>query len=298
MSDIKSFVTTVMGAEAAAKLGFIRTGGDNNRKGNAFECFVAVAKICEFAISNTDLTDTIVTSQDEAFVDDLCICQPKKSMKHNYQIKNSSGPAGAWTSDMEWRFQAQQRIDQEYHKIQNSCQTLLVACSNRANLNNEAIPQLLKTFCSSEYLLSSKKSTEFLLLNPRVSNHLAILCSSDRKDIVDAAFRCLAGVMATDDSSRTVKDVLNDAQKIARPDLFRGLALNDVVVPEELRLLCDRFQNLSVRVECGRIFVSYNGMSATISPDSALPESLLRVQNVFEVMMLLMQVATSEIQDS
>lgn len=298
MSEIKSFVTSKFGPKAAAKLGFIRIGGDNNRKGNTFEGYVAVAKICELAAQHPNLDEVFVTSQEEAFVDDLCICRPSEGVKHNYQIKNSDGQKGAWTTDMEWRFEAQKIIDQKYHGVATSLQTLLVACQHRAALNAKAIPDRLKESCFSEYLLPSDRPTEFLLKNPRVSEHLSALCMSDRPDIIDAAFRCMVGVVVTSDSSRSVAGFLKDARRISSPDLFRGLDSDEIAVPVELCELCDRFQNLNVHVECGRFFVSYNGMSATISPRSILPESLLTAQSVSEVMMLLMQVATNEIQDA
>lgn len=298
MSDIKSFVTSKFGSDAAAKLGFIRRGGDNNRKGSTFEGYVAVAKVCELATQCPNLAEVFVTSQEEAFVDDLCICRPSEGVKHNYQIKNSDGQAGAWTGDMEWRFEAQKIIDQEYHGVAISQQTLLVACQDRAMLNARAIPDRLKAFCFSDYLLPSNRPTEFLLKNPRVSEHISALCLSDRQDVIDAAFRCMVGVVMTNDSSRSVADVLEDARRISSPDLFRGLDSDEIAVPAELCELCDRFQNLNVHVECGRFFVSYNGMSATVSPRSIFPESLSTAESVFEVMMLLMQVATSEIQDA
>lgn len=50
MNEVTRFVEEKFGREAAHKLKQVRTGGDNNEKGVAYEAHFAVAKICEICV--------------------------------------------------------------------------------------------------------------------------------------------------------------------------------------------------------------------------------------------------------
>jgi hypothetical protein len=107
--DLVEFVHDSYGPEVAEKLRRIRTGGDNNQKGGLYEDFFAVARICAIAAHEEQLDQFEISSQELAFVDDLCIRDNSQKLKTNYQAKNSFGSAADWTDEIEERFRLQSR---------------------------------------------------------------------------------------------------------------------------------------------------------------------------------------------
>lgn len=260
----REFVRGAFGDDAADKLKRINTGGQNNQKGSTFESYYAVAKICMLAANSSSLQemdDYLLSSQEEAFVDDLCVRRNSTLHKTNYQAKNSAGAAADWDAEMQLRFERQQRIDLEHYQCHSSQQVLLVSCADKAAANDQKIPSHMKGFCASEYFPYSSSLYEILRQKPELRAALSSICTSDSLSVVDCAFRLVLGVWSEGgERPRSVGDLIGQAKAMASPDIFAGHIVGRLGVPGWIREKCAAFPDCHARVEFGNFIVSYMAM--------------------------------------
>lgn len=253
----------------------MRRGGDNNKKGESFETYYAAAKVCDIAANNRHLlNDFIVSSQTMGFVDDLCVRQLSVGLKENYQAKNSSGSAGSWNAEIEKRFRMQTQIDHEFYKCANSRQVLLVSCAKKALENAAKIPDELKNSCSSEHFPYAAKATMVLYQSAELRKNLEKICDTTDLSNLDAAFRCVVAAWICSDEERSVSDIIGEAKRISKPNLFGSLIAEQPALPDWLHRACMTFQDLQPRVEFGKIIVSYNGLEVSLGEASVEPDSI------------------------
>jgi hypothetical protein len=292
-----AYVERQFGGEQAKKLTNIRRGGDNNSKGASFEAYFAAAKVCEVAANQPDLDDFVLSSQELAFVDDLCLRQRSAAHKENYQAKNSDGSAAAWDAEMEERFRMQMQIDKEYHGCQTNRQILLVSCPKMAAANDGKIPHVLKANCFSEFFPYSPYSTKLLYASPELRDNLKAICNTDNLSVLDVAFRCVVSAWSCEDGARSVGDVIGRAKADSRPNVFRDAIPERPPVPDWLHRACVAFQGLEVRVEFGNFKVDYNGFEVGLGSAPAEPEPgvLEGFGNVWDVLSFLMSQAQKDL---
>jgi len=277
---VESYVKEKYGDDAAKNLKRIRTGGDNNQKGATFEIFYAVSKTCSIAAHESALNDFIISAQEEAFVDDLCIRQISTSKKINYQAKNSSGAAANWNDALEKRFEWQREIDIEHHKFKSSHQVLLVSCAEKASNNSIRIPLSHIDYCSSEYFPYADNSVSTIRASSELRADLEKLCDSTDLSTIDSAFRLVLSAWMSKDTPRSIEDIIGTAKHDAKPDIFADFIEERPKIPGWLLEKCGAFQGMDVRVESGRFVVSYSGLDVSIgksfpSPDKEVLDNLL-----------------------
>ena len=274
---LHTYVRNEFGADVATKLANIRRGGENNSKGAAFEDFYAAAKICEVAANHpATLDDFSLSSQELAFVDDLCLRRESAGCKVNYQAKNSSGAAASWDGEMEDRFRMQAKIDTDFHGCLVSKQVLLVSCQAMAAANDARIPDDLRESCSSAFFPYAEASTKLLHSSAELQNNLKAICKDKNLSTIDAAFRCVISAWVCGGGIRSVGDILGQAKADSRPNLFRDSIQESLGVPEWLHKLGAAFPDLEPRIELGNIKVNYNGLGISLgsSPDEPGPNEL------------------------
>lgn len=293
--SLDSYVKQNFGQAYATQLRNIRRGGDNNNKGASFETYFAAAKICEIAATQTNLHDFLISSQELAFVDDLCLRQDSIKYKENFQAKNSSGAAAVWNESLEEKFRMQINIDKNYHNAQESYQTLLVSCPKIAESNNEKIPADLQGLCRSKFFPYNTTATKLLYDCPQLKEWLTEICNTgDPEDlsILDVAFRCVvsAWICGSTDTARSVGDLIGQAKADSRPNVFRDGIQESPSIPGWLHHLCSNFQDLEGYIEFGNVKIRYNGMEASLGrcldePDETI---LAKFRDVWDVMEYLM----------
>jgi len=288
---LDAFVKARYGERQVTKLANIRRGGDNNSKGSSFESYYAAAKVCEIAATRPNLDNYMISSQERAFVDDLCVRQLAEQHKENFQAKNSSGFAAAWDAEMEERFRMQMEIDANFYQAQSNRQVLLVSCPIMQAANDAKIPNDMKQNCVSEFFPYYPYSTKVIYASPELRGHLkAIIKDPDDFQAVDTAFRVVVSAWISDDKARSVGDVLGLAKGMSKPDLFRDDLPERPGMPTWLHELCMAFPMLEARVEFGNFKVSYNGLDVDLgaNPDQPQPEVLRGLSTVGEAFDFLM----------
>ena len=114
MSSLELFVEKELGKPVLLNLQHIHTGGINNQKGRDYEDFFQLFKAFELASQDIDHSKHLLSCQELAFIDDICYWDLEKSVKHNFQAKNSSGSAADWTSEITTRCERQTIIDTKF----------------------------------------------------------------------------------------------------------------------------------------------------------------------------------------
>ncbi|WP_200157307.1 hypothetical protein [Allochromatium vinosum] len=295
--NLAEFVQDQFGKEAAKKLLSIRSGGDNNQKGGLYEDFFAVSQICAIAATEQELDRYEISSQELAFVDDLCIRDYLRNKKTNYQAKNSSGEAATWTPDIEERFGFQCYIDKNFFNVKDSFQVLLVSSEDKANSNQNKIPANARGVFLSEFFPYQESSVRLILDHRRLRSNLELICDSNDLSNIDSAFRILLGVWRSDQAPRTVKDIFSRARKDAKPDLFLGLISKEIIVPEWLINKCSEFEGIEIHPGAGRYIVNRNGYAVSIPANVSAPDPdvLDEITTLEEFFRLLMSLAIPEL---
>lgn len=287
---LDAFVRKHFGKQHATKLANIRRGGDNNSKGSSFESYYAAAKVCEIAAKHEDLDNYVISSQEMAFVDDLCVRSSIDNHKDNFQAKNSSGAAASWDAEMEERFRMQIEIDAKFHNAHSSRQVLLVSCPDMQASNDEKIPEDLKKYCFSEFFPYRAQSTQVIYASTCLRDNLkAIIKDPDDLQAIDTAFRVVISAWVSDDKARSVGDILGQAKALCKPNLFRDEVPERPGIPSWLHELCMTFPKLDARVEFGTFKVSYNGFEVNLGsnpdqPDTKVLKGLSSVGEAFNLL--------------
>ncbi len=287
---LDAFVRQHFGEQHATKLVNIRRGGDNNSKGSSFESYYAAAKVCEIAAKHEALDNYVISSQEMAFVDDLCVRSSIENHKVNFQAKNSSGAAANWDAEMEKRFRMQIEVDTHFHNASSNRQVLLVSCPEMQASNDEKIPADLKQHCFSEFFPYRAQSTQVIYASTFLRDNLkAIIKNPDDLQAIDTAFRVVISAWVSDDKARSVGDILGQAKALCKPNLFRDEVPERPGMPSWLHELSMAFPKLEARVEFGTFKVSYNGFEVNLgsSPDQPDPEVLQGLSSVGEAFDLL-----------
>jgi hypothetical protein len=298
---LNEFVQQTFGADALTKLKNIRTGGNNNEKGSSYERSFTAHKIIEAWAHHQHIAPEIFfTQQDLAFVDDLAITNKNAQTKVNYQAKNSDTDAAAYTDEMHQRFTMQSQIDRDFFRINNTKQVLLVSCDKRRQANDKAITKrtdgstMIGTFVSEYFPYATEQMDLFNLAQDLRANIYAIITKSDLSSI-DNAFRLVIGAM-DGKGSFNLQEIIDKARDLAKPDLFIHLEIGNVEPPAWLVDKVNALENVTLVVKSRDFFIECNGFEVRVSADLAEPseEKLRSITNPFELMSLLMALATKE----
>ncbi|MEQ4671207.1 MULTISPECIES: hypothetical protein [Providencia] len=284
--SIFDYVETEFGTNSKAKLKRISIGGNSNQKGNKYEDYFAVTKVClaiSQAITICDFDNYYVSSQEVAFIDDICYQIKNIGYKTNYQAKNSSGKAASWTKEIEERCKKQLNIDLKFHKANTSMNVLLVSSRGKCKNNKKKIPIQMNTYCSCEFFPYFNNSISLILSHKELRESLEIICADNNIQTLDTAFRCLYSVWGTTDPSEkcSVGDILRKAKDMSKPNIFCGF-LPEMSIPSWLIEKCATFQNCQASIESGKIYVRYNGLELMVEnlPQTLTPELEVVVKQI------------------
>lgn len=178
MSKIESFVEKELGKDVLLSLKRIRVGGTNNQKGRDYENYFQLFKAFELASQDIDHEKHLLSCQELAFIDDICHWDLEKSIKHNFQAKNSSGSAADWTSEITIRCERQTILDTKFHKITESKNYLLVSCENKRTSNLEKVPEKLRKLNTCIFFPYCKNLVE-LLDQTNLGHYISILIGTN-----------------------------------------------------------------------------------------------------------------------
>ncbi|WP_158680589.1 hypothetical protein [Cronobacter sakazakii] len=270
--SVADFVEGRLGSDLRKKLEKIGTGGSSNEKGSRYESYFAVAKICSAvaaSLQNENFDNYSVSAQEVAFVDDICYKIHDLNEKTNYQAKNSSGRAASWTKDIEDRCLYQKDIDLIYHGAKSSKSVLLVSSKSRRQKNIKKIPVSMRTYCFCEHFPYLENSSSLIMAHKPLRDDLKAICADDNLQTLDTAFKILHSAWATSSSKaqRTVGDIVGEAKRMSRPNIFHAL-LPEREVPGWLMEKCATFNDCYASVESGVVCVSYNGLKISV-PNAA-----------------------------
>ncbi|MBI6731017.1 hypothetical protein YA0032_25390 [Pseudomonas amygdali] len=316
-ADVLQFVSEHFGNGTKTKLVNIGRGGDNNKKGADFENFYAAAKICMLAAdAGAASNDFQVSCQEVAFVDDVCVRDLAKSIKINYQAKNSSGAPADWDEDMRVRFEMQQLIDLQLHGALQANQILLVSDAGKAAANDGKIPDPMRGYCQSEHFPHCSSSTKLVLAYQPLRQALSVLCGTNNAGTIDTAFRVVLGEWCADNTDgRVVGNVMARAKAVSKPDFFPGVpSESDIVlagvregeerqeisVPRWLAQILEAFHFSPAAVESGAFIIERNGMFARVGVNVDEPDlsSLQALQSPGDVFDFLMSLAAQQLVES
>lgn len=264
---LEAFVIQNYGSETAKRMKRINTGGLSNQKGSCFEQYFAISKICELANEDSyDLSKTLISSQEEGFVDDLCIRDDNSRKKTNYQAKNSAGAAADWTNDITNRFTMQKHIDVSFHKYSASLQILLTSCPEKRNENESKIPVDIAEYAFSSYFPYYDNNYDLITKYAPLRSNLEKLTGETRLDQLDYAFKLLHGVWMSTNNGRSVQQILDSAECEGKPSIFKKSMLQIDNAPEWLTILIHdipALQGVSISVESTRVKVQFNGLEVS-----------------------------------
>ncbi len=300
--SIEKFVSQSFGEGTVKHLNAIRTGGDNNAKGNTFERHFTAFKVIE-AWSDTNEANIRknieFTLQETGFVDDLTIRderQSKRFLKTNYQAKNSSGTPGSYSGPMHERFILQEKIDQQFWGFKKSKQVLLVSCPRRASNNQKAIKRKKSKSnnFASKFFPYEASHFELLAKCGELKRHLTRICAKTDLSSLDNGFRLVLAAMEGGQSF-TLSAVVEKVKEMSNPDIFNDTQEN-INVPDWLIGLCSSWTDVTFVVKSRVIFVQLNGLEIRLSIEISEPSpaQLQGVKTKIDLVQLLMDLASEE----
>lgn len=275
----------------------IRTGGDNNQKGTNYENFFAASMILNFASSHSRLDQIIIESQQIGFVDDLSITDLTSSSKHNYQCKNSINSSARWSSNHENRFNLQQRFDQIMFNKLKSHQILLVPCKSISDQNNQLIKKGLSTNYSCEHFNDYPNINSLITEHDPTKVNLKKICGSDDINTHDTAIRLLLSAYQYTNSSN-IQDIVNQAIKDSKPNLFVYFQATILDPPSILFELINRFEGLSLELGKNFVLLKYNGFVLRLDNRTILPTSIEQEVDISKVFSTIMSCSMQESQST
>lgn len=299
--EIESFVEKELGKDVLLNLKRIHVGGTNNQKGRDYENYFQLFKAFELASQDIDHGKHLLSCQELAFIDDVCHWDLEKSIKHNFQAKNSSGSAADWTSEITTRCKRQTILDTKFHNIAKSKNYLLVSCEKKRINNLKKVPMKLRKLNTCIFFPYCKNLVE-LLDRTDLKHHISTLIESDDVSQIDFAANLILGVLHGR-SSQNIKSIFEQACSNAHPNpfiKFRKNSFSDPEIPEWIeRIVTTSSNKITYRLQSGRIYLSIvTGFEVTASLDLILqvPESKYQeITNTKDLAMLFMSLTSDEL---
>lgn len=254
---LENFVEESFGSDVLRRLNNIATGGNNNYKGNQYEQDFATYQICKHLVTDCDKQHIYISTQEKGFVDDLCVYSTKYDFKENYQLKNSSGNAANFTTELEERFTLQRKIDNQYYGYSTTFQHLVVSCEKKCDENNTKMDHLSGVICCYyPYKISQYELIQWLPLK----EHLMRLISSQDTQKLDYAYTLLKGVWLSEPTSN-LAEIFDKATEIAKPSIFNQERID---LPDDIRYFCD-INGININQNSYGYEFSFNGLNLNIS---------------------------------
>lgn len=301
MSSLELFVEKELGKPVLLNLQHIHTGGINNQKGRDYEDFFQLFKAFELASQNIDHSKHLLSCQELAFIDDICYWDLEKSVKHNFQAKNSSGSAADWTSEITTRCERQTIIDTKFHKIQESRNYLLVSCERKKENNLQKIPVSLQPLNTCIFFPYFKNLVE-LLDQTELKYYIELLIESNDNTQVDYAAMLILGVLKAG-TSQDIKSIFEQACSNAHPNPFKKFRKEEATgqeIPDWIKqIVTTSSNNTTYRLQSNRVYLSYEtGFEVSASLDLILKVPVSKIQeitNIKDLAMFFMFLTSSEL---
>ncbi|WAU73623.1 hypothetical protein [Acinetobacter sp. TR11] len=301
MSEIELFVEKELGKAVLLNLKRIHIGGTNNKKGRDYENFFQLFKAFELGSQDIDHRKHLLSCQELAFIDDVCHWDLEKSIKHNFQAKNSSGSAANWTSDITTRCKHQTILDKKFHNITKSKNYLLVSCEKKRIDNLKKVPIKLNKLNTCIFFPYCKNLVE-LLDQTNLKHYVTTLIETDEPSQIDFAANLILGVLQGR-SSEDVKSIFEQACSSAYPNpfiKFRNNTSTNCEIPKWVeQIVTTSSNNTTYRLQSGRVYLCIaTGFEVTASLDFILqvPESKYQeITNTKDLAMLFMSLTSDEL---
>lgn len=301
MTEIELFVEKELGNAVLLNLRRIHIGGTNNKKGRDYENFFQLFKAFELASQDIDHEKHLLSCQELAFIDDVCHWDLEKSIKHNFQAKNSSNSAADWTSKISVRCKLQTVLDKKFYNITESKNYLLVSCEKKRTNNLKKIPVRLRKLNTCIFFPYCKNLVE-LLDKTELKQHISTLIETDEISQIDFAANLILGVLQGR-NSQDIKSIFEQACSNAHPNVFIKFRKNSsttVGIPEWIeQIVTTSSNNTTYRIQSGRVYLSIGtGFETSASLDLILrvPESKYQeITNTKDLAMLFMSLASEEL---
>jgi len=301
LSEIELFVEKELGKTVLLNLKRIHVGGNNNKKGRDYENFFQLFKAFELASQDIDHEKHLLSCQELAFIDDICHWDLEKSIKHNFQAKNSSGSAADWTSEITTRCKRQTILDTKFHSINESKNYLLVSCEKKRIDNLKKVPVKLSKLNTCIFFPYCQNLVE-LLDQTNLKHHISTLIENDDPSQIDYAANLILGVLQGR-SSKDIKSIFEQACSTAHPNVFikfRNTSSFNSKIPEWIeQIVTTSSNNTTYRLKSGRVYLSIGtGIEVSASLDLILqvPESKYQeIINTKDLAMLFMSLTSEEL---
>lgn len=303
LSNIELFVERELGKEVLSKLKKIHIGGTNNTKGRDYENFFQLYRAFELASQDIDHQKHLLSCQELAFIDDICHWDLEKSIKHNFQAKNSSGSAADWNSEITTRCKRQTILDKKFHNITESRNYLLVSCEKKQNNNLNKIPVRLRKLNTCIFFPYCKTLVE-LLDQTKLKTYIASLIETEDTSQVDYAAKLILGVLQGT-SAQDIKSIFEQACSNASPNpfvKFRNVPAIHQEIPDWIKqIVTTSSHSLTYRLQSNRIYLyAASGFEVSASLDLILQVSeseIQKITNTKDLAMLFMSITSRELVD-
>ena len=231
----------------------MRTGGDNNRKGNNYEILFGIYLMLNYRSSNNVYLSNCL----QGTVDDWVVIS--ETHKFNFQLKNSEGTSGKFDTDLKKRFQLQEHYDKihpDYLK-KISTHTLVFSNPEHIQFNQHYIAE--NTLDNNESLYFPYRDTLVEMLAIEESHFKRLLhpvCPDQSQH--ETALRLIASVLGLEGSvSAFTEKLWEKVIRDAKPDIFN---LSPIILPPQIGKKCE---DLGIRLSCE--YLVYNGLSVLVT---------------------------------
>lgn len=303
LSTVEDFVEKELGKKVLLNLKKIQTGGNNNKKGRDYENFFQLFRAFELACQDVDHRKHLLSCQELAFIDDICHLDLEKSVKHNFQAKNSSGSAADWTSEITTRCKRQTILDKKFHGISESRNYLLVSCEKKQAINLNKVPVRLSKLNTCIFFPYCKNLVE-LLDQTNLKNYVSQLIESEDRSNIDFAAKLILGVLQGTDA-KSVQSIFEEACSNAFPNIFVNFGNKyDLVqeIPDWVKqIVTASSHKVAYRLQSNRLYLTLDsGLEVSTRLDLILQLSepdIQRITDYKDLAMLIMSLATRELTD-
>lgn len=245
-------------ADAAALWQYLQNknkGGLNNSKGNTFENFYSVFKIAESHNKKDDWANTLFSSQQMDFVDDLRINRVNPISTDYFQIKDIA--ALTWTAK-------NNQLDIDFFVQFELCRIAGMPATTSIVVSTTAVGQELTdgmpvrcTAFSHVIVFSTAKSVQALLKsNKPFLDEIVKMCAFSSTDKLEALATVLLGVWdGTDKNNISLQDIIDRCFAI-NPHFIKGLQNQ---VSQQVENILTSINGFTFQVRDGYIVWTYQG---------------------------------------
>ncbi len=259
MSDKEAVIKEHCGEKALEYVKHKSKGGESNRKGNRYEDFFVVYKICELAPRVLEKGEEILFTSQETlgFVDDLVIVANDNNYDH-YQLKDSANVSWgvgetSLAQNFEWQFITNDKLGYD------TSLSLVVSDSELRDRLEQKKPSEITVYTNVVFFPSTESMTQIISSDKNFSEKIQYLCAN--KDFSIDKMECVAAVIlgawcANGQKKVSLRELLKRAKEAANPSYIRALEPVEPI-PADVEDILRAVPGFSYWVEKGLFYWSY-----------------------------------------